>query len=204
MAPRQGGYLRVPGQEEDVSQQQPRRSRSSSAGRRKKPLPSEKPLPALPPATPTAAAGFADIMNNGAATTPSRRRRATVAIVLALAVVGCMLAFVVLGFAWDNDGVRRGPYLPDIFKNLDDCPCRPDDDVPQYFRTSPELWAGPTATGKPAFMAQTRVVPTGSYVPNQPLQTDIPIEGMSSKNESIFNMMGSVILGLPLTARTSC
>ncbi|KZL73390.1 3-phytase A precursor (histidine acid phosphatase) [Colletotrichum tofieldiae] len=195
MAPRQGGYLRVPGQEEDFSrqqqQQQPGRGRSGSAGRRKKPLPSEKPLPALPPPTPSHTAGFVDVdLSGGIASTPSSRRRATIAIALALAVVGCMLAFVVLGFAWDNGGVRRGPGALDNLKNLDDCPCRPDDDVPQYFRTSPELWAGPTATGRPAFMAQTRVLPTGTFVPNQPLQTDIPIEGMGSKNESIFNMMG--------------
>ncbi|KZL87955.1 histidine acid phosphatase [Colletotrichum incanum] len=194
MASRQGGYLRVPGQEESFSQQQqeqPRRGRSGSAGRRKKPLPSEKPLPALPPPTPSHTAGFFDVdLGGGIASAPSSRRRATVAIALALAVVGCMLAFVVLGFAWDNGGVRRGPGALDNLKNLDDCPCRPDDDVPQYFRTSPELWAGPTATGRPAFMAQTRVLPTGTFVPNQPLQTDIPIEGMGSKNESIFNMMG--------------
>ncbi|TQN74499.1 3-phytase A, partial [Colletotrichum shisoi] len=196
MAPRQGGYLRVPGQEEHYYQQNqqqssPRRSRSGSAGRRKKPLPSEKPLPALPPLTPTHAAGFVDVdLSGGIANTPSSRRRATIAIALALAVVGCMLAFVVLGFAWDGGSVQRGPGVLGSLKNLDDCPCRPDDNVPQYFRTSPELWAGPTATGKPAFMAQTRVLPTGTYVPNQPLQTDIPIEGMGSKNESIFNMMG--------------
>lgn len=72
----------------------------------------------------------------------------------------------------------------------DDCPCsqpRP----PQYFQTSPQLWPGPTATGRPAFMAQTRAFdPTGTYVPNEPLQTSIPIEGMKSGNDSIFKMMG--------------
>lgn len=40
-------------------------------------------------------------------------------------------------------------------------------------------------------MAQTRVVnPTATYVPNEPLQTSIPIEGMQQGNDSIFKMMG--------------
>ena len=28
--------------------------------------------------------------------------------------------------------------------------------VPQYFQTSPELWAGPTATGRAPFLAATK------------------------------------------------
>lgn len=40
-------------------------------------------------------------------------------------------------------------------------------------------------------MAQTRTFePTATYVPNEPLQTAIPIEGMGEKDESIFKMMG--------------
>lgn len=72
------------------------------------------------------------------------------------------------------------------------CDCAtPTSTVPQYFQTSPELWAGPTKTGVPAFLAQTRTFdPTASFVPNQPLQTAIPIEGMGAANESIFQMMG--------------
>ncbi|KAI8684303.1 3-phytase [Fusarium keratoplasticum] len=63
--------------------------------------------------------------------------------------------------------------------------------VPQYFQTSPQLWPGATATGKPAFMAQTHVFePTATFVPNDPLQTSIPIEGMKEGNQSIFKMMG--------------
>lgn len=70
------------------------------------------------------------------------------------------------------------------------CPCSPSD-VPQYFQTSPELWAGATATGKPAFMAQTRVFdPTNTFVPNEPLQTAIPVVGQKEGNESIFHNMG--------------
>lgn len=74
--------------------------------------------------------------------------------------------------------------------NDDPCPCRPKH-VPQYFQTSPELWPGPTATGRAPFMAQSRTLnPTATYVPNDPLQTSLPIEGMASGNESIFRMMG--------------
>ncbi|KAF5657339.1 phytase [Fusarium heterosporum] len=70
------------------------------------------------------------------------------------------------------------------------CPGAPPR-VPQYFQTSPELWAGVTATGKPAFMAQTHAFePTATFVPNDPLQTSIPIEGMKEGNRSIFQMMG--------------
>lgn len=72
------------------------------------------------------------------------------------------------------------------------CDCAgPTATVPQYFQTSPELWAGPTATGAPAFLAQTRTFnPAATFVPNAPLQTAVSIEGMGSANESIFQMMG--------------
>lgn len=88
-------------------------------------------------------------------------------------------------------GINAFWFLPFSSKGRNDsCPCLPKD-VPQYFQTSPELWAGPTATGRAAFMAQTRTFdPTATYVPNEPLQTSIPIEGMQSGNESIFKMMG--------------
>lgn len=66
-----------------------------------------------------------------------------------------------------------------------------DPKVPQYFQTSPELWAGPTATGKPAFLAQTREVDAhATFVPNEPLQTGMPIQGMKDDDQSIFRMMG--------------
>ena len=70
------------------------------------------------------------------------------------------------------------------------CPCLPSD-VPQYFQTTPQLWPGPTATGAPAGMAQTRTFDSeATYVPNAPLQTSVPIDGMDSANRSIFQMMG--------------
>lgn len=84
--------------------------------------------------------------------------------------------YLTLPYAWSGRGSGSG--------------CSPPR-VPQYFQTSPQLWAGPTATGKPAFMAQTRALnPTATFVPNEPLQTSIPIEGMQEGNESIFRMMG--------------
>lgn len=101
-----------------------------------------------------------------------------------IAVVSCLLVSVAVNLAFSPgvSGHRSGS----------DCECpAPSPKVPQYFQTSPELWPGPTATGAPAFMAQTRTFdPTAAFVPNQPLQTAIPIEGMTSNNESIFQMMG--------------
>jgi hypothetical protein len=67
-------------------------------------------------------------------------------------------------------------------------------DVPQYFQTSPELWAGPTATGRAPFLAQTNPVsfaPSITFVPNQPLETAQPIVG-ASHNQSIFRLMGQL------------
>jgi hypothetical protein len=66
--------------------------------------------------------------------------------------------------------------------------------VPQYFQTSPELWAGPTATGRAPFLAQTNPVsfaPTATFAPNTPLETAEPIMGQGH-NESIFHLMGQL------------
>lgn len=66
--------------------------------------------------------------------------------------------------------------------------------VPQYFQTSPELWAGPTATGRAPFLAQTNPVsfaPTATFAPNTPLETAEPIVGQG-QNESIFHLMGQL------------
>ncbi|GFP53820.1 hypothetical protein ACSS6W_001432 [Trichoderma asperelloides] len=82
--------------------------------------------------------------------------------------------------------------LPYLFpgRGSDPCSCRPSK-VPQYFQTSPNLWPGPTATGKAAFLAQTRTFdPTATFVPNEPLQTAIPVKGMKPGNDTIFKMMG--------------
>lgn len=66
--------------------------------------------------------------------------------------------------------------------------------VPQYFQTSPELWAGPTATGRAPNLAQTNPVsfaPTATFAPNTPLETGMLIIG-ARQNESIFQLMGQL------------
>ncbi|KAL8370747.1 hypothetical protein RB595_000886 [Gaeumannomyces hyphopodioides] len=109
-------------------------------------------------------------------------RRAVVVVLVACVALGLAVKFVADGssvFA-DVAAASKGQ-----------CHCAPSPDVPQYFQTSPELWAGPTATGKAPFLRQTVTFdPTATYVPNAPLQTAIPIQGMTSDNTSIFEMMG--------------
>ena len=66
--------------------------------------------------------------------------------------------------------------------------------VPDYFQTSLQQWAGPTATGRAPFLAQTNPVsfaPTATFVPNVPLETAMPIVGQS-QNQSIFQLMGQL------------
>lgn len=85
--------------------------------------------------------------------------------------------------------------------------------VPQYFQTSPgayppnivnrcinsdsgllELWAGPTATGRAPFLAQTNPVSfdaTATFAPSNPLETAAPILGQG-QNQSIFQLMGNL------------
>jgi hypothetical protein len=66
--------------------------------------------------------------------------------------------------------------------------------VPDYFQTSPELYAGPTATGRAPFLAETNPVsfaPTVTFVPNAPLETAEPIIG-ATQNQSIFQLMGNL------------
>jgi hypothetical protein len=85
-----------------------------------------------------------------------------------------------------------------------ECPCRVKD-VPQYFETEIPQWRGPTATGKAPFLAQTMTFdPTATYEPNAPLRTAIPIEGMSSQNTSIFQMLGYVDVFSPRKEGTLC
>ncbi|KAL7900654.1 hypothetical protein HDV63DRAFT_369265 [Trichoderma sp. SZMC 28014] len=72
------------------------------------------------------------------------------------------------------------------------CPCRPSK-VPQYFQTSPNLWPRPTTndqrpTATPHF--STTFNPTATFMPNEPLQTAIPVKGMKPGNDTIFKMTG--------------
>ena len=80
-------------------------------------------------------------------------------------------------------------------EKLEDELINPTSTVPQYFQTSPQLWAGPTATGRAPFLAQTNPVsfePTVSFVPNTPLETAIPVVGGGVQNDSIFHLMGQL------------
>ncbi|KAL8724074.1 MAG: hypothetical protein Q9181_006998, partial [Wetmoreana brouardii] len=66
--------------------------------------------------------------------------------------------------------------------------------VPQYFQTTPEIYAGPTATGVAPFLAATNPAPFGatrSFVANAPLETALPIVG-DTQNASIFHLMGQL------------
>jgi len=73
----------------------------------------------------------------------------------------------------------------------------PSATVPDYFQTSPQIWAGPTATGLIApFLAQTNPAPFGqaaslSFVANAPLETNVPITGNTNRS-SIFQLHGQL------------
>jgi len=112
-------------------------------------------------------------------------RRRTIRFVV-VAFVASAAVLVGLKLAWDNGAASR------LRPAGGDCPCQAPSDVPQYFQTSPQLWPGPTATGKAPFLAQTRTFDPTGYTPNGPLQTSIPVQGMKSDNGSIFKLMGYV------------
>jgi hypothetical protein len=108
---------------------------------------------------------------------------------IALGLVGAFMLYCTLAtiFEWLLHFAARGSAGASK-----DCPSLTTTDVPQYFQTTPELWAGPTATGRAPFLAQTNPVsfePTATFVPNDPLETAIPIVG-AIQNESIFHLMG--------------
>lgn len=121
---------------------------------------------------------------------PSASRRTIKAV--AVVIAACFVVFVVFQII-SNDAIDRfRKAMAGAANGMDDCPCRPSN-VPQHFQTRPQLWPGPTLTGQPAFLAQTVAFkPSETYVPNEPLVTSIPIQGMTSQNQSIFNMMGLV------------
>jgi hypothetical protein len=53
----------------------------------------------------------------------------------------------------------------------DDYTCEnPHTKVPQYFDPNPELWPGPTATGRAPFLAQETVVPNLGPAPNKTIE----------------------------------
>ncbi|KIW14294.1 hypothetical protein PV08_07076 [Exophiala spinifera] len=72
----------------------------------------------------------------------------------------------------------------------------PSATVPDFFQTTPQIFAGPTTTGLIApFLAQTNPAPfgqeTASFVPNAPLETNVPISG-NTRNQSIFQLHGQL------------
>ncbi|SPN96746.1 related to phytase [Cephalotrichum gorgonifer] len=121
------------------------------------------------------------------AAAPAHPKRAVgrrTAKAICVGVAACFVVFVVFQVI-SNDAIAR---LRGSIADAE-CPCRAAD-VPLHFQTSPQVYPGPTATGAPAFLAQTAAFePEATYVPNEPLRTSMPIEGMG-KNESIFRHMG--------------
>ncbi|KZF26967.1 phosphoglycerate mutase-like protein [Xylona heveae TC161] len=88
-----------------------------------------------------------------------------------------LIAFAALA---DAAAVRRNEETPAASSTIN-----------PYFQTTPELFAGPTATGEAPFLAQTNSLPpTGvSYIPPYPLETQIPIAD-NPQDENIFQSMG--------------
>lgn len=133
----------------------------------------------------------------------SRRSFRTVAI----ALLTCLVVCVGFKFVTDNSGLSLE--LPDHWAHHpggaaahdtdpDSCRCSETVTVPQHFQTSPQLFAGPTATGHPAFLAQTVTInPSATYVANQPLQTNIAVDGQPVDGQSIFQNMGWVCCSGP-------
>lgn len=116
---------------------------------------------------------------------PQRLGRRTVKAII-VTVAACIIVFIVFQVI-SNDAVAR--LRGSVADALNDCPCR-SADVPLHFQTEPQVFEGPTATGAAPFMAQTVVFsPEATYVPNEPLQTAVPVEGIG-KDENIFKLMG--------------
>lgn len=112
-----------------------------------------------------------------------------------LAAASCLALYVSYSVLAQRMLVMCMSGHPDLSIKDRQCPViTPTSTVPQYFQTSPELWAGPTATGAAPFLAQTNPVsfpPTGVFVPNTPLETAGPIVGQDG-NETIFRLMGKL------------
>ena len=66
---------------------------------------------------------------------------------------------------------------------------------PDYFQTTPQIFAGPTTTAQHApFLAQSNPAPFGqeaSFVPNAPLETALPIANNPNRS-SIFQLVGQL------------
>ncbi|KAK5173125.1 uncharacterized protein LTR77_003247 [Saxophila tyrrhenica] len=64
---------------------------------------------------------------------------------------------------------------------------------PDYFQTTPEIFQGPTPTGKEPFLRQTDDVQLSgvTYIPPSPLETQQPIQG-NSDDGNIFTLLGNI------------
>ncbi|KAK3935985.1 3-phytase A [Diplogelasinospora grovesii] len=152
---------------------------------------SEKPLPPLP-LPPLPPLPQSPSPSSSSSSHVRRWRTFIVAFLTSLLIFfGLSLATdgSLLGTSWVSRA-GGGSNSKEKGKGGDECPCRQDPNTPQYFRTSPELWAGPTATaGMQPFLAQTRAFKAGggaggqTYIPNAPLQTDVPVDGIIGGGE---------------------
>ncbi|KAL1902988.1 hypothetical protein Sste5346_000900 [Sporothrix stenoceras] len=136
--------------------------------------------------------------------TPPRWLSKRTVRVVAISFVTCLAVCVGFKFVADNtglilslansDGSSKDGAANDNGSKDKDGACQPTTvTVPQYFQTTPQLFAGPTATGRPAFLAQTVTIdPTATYVANQPLQTNILVDGVPNdgSGHNIFHHMG--------------
>ncbi|KAL9057901.1 MAG: hypothetical protein Q9162_002028 [Coniocarpon cinnabarinum] len=66
-------------------------------------------------------------------------------------------------------------------------------DVPDYFQTTATDFRGETPTGTPAFLAETNPAPfpSTSYIPPQPLETQVPIQGAPAGG-NIYQLHGQL------------
>ena len=113
---------------------------------------------------------------------PSRHTRRNTAIMLTSA------CFLILGLV----ALVRASWFEK--RATSSCECASTTTVPQYFQTTPEIFAGPTATGRAPFLAASNPAPfgpTGTFVANAPLETALPIVG-NTQNQSIFHLMGQL------------
>lgn len=64
---------------------------------------------------------------------------------------------------------------------------------PDYFRTTPEEYQGPTPTSGEPFLAATNQAPFPgvTYIPPSPLETQEPISG-APKDGNIFTLLGNI------------
>ncbi|KAF2662465.1 phosphoglycerate mutase-like protein [Lophiostoma macrostomum CBS 122681] len=70
--------------------------------------------------------------------------------------------------------------------------------IPDYFDIDNSAFAGPTRTGSAPWLAQTNIAPFPgvSYIPNAPLETQIPIAG-NIDDQNIFQSLGHLSPYLP-------